>query len=252
MEVLKEKVKVHFWLNRVLTKEEFSSIKALPKILKFKRGDLLPTGKIFYSYQPENTNGMQVMSPESYKKYKDSQYQYNVEYKKKYLSDIETYELKKKKDREYNKRKSTRERQRVWQRKRRDCDPLFKIRMNLTTLIGVTLRQYNGKKNNKTIELLGCSITFFKEWIEFQFEDGMTWKNYGQGDGKWNYDHLMPRFRFNLLDRKEALDCFNWKNTRPMWVTENISKGKSEPSEAELSSMKNKIQLFLNQKNRSI
>ena len=50
----------------------------------------------------------------------------------------------------------------------------------------------------------------------------MTLENYGS---VWQIDHCLPIASFNLLDEKETKKCFNWINLRPMYCSENISKG---------------------------
>lgn len=76
----------------------------------------------------------------------------------------------------------------------------------------------NGKRKTKhTIELLGCSVKEFREYIEKQFKCGMTWNNYGMGDGKWNLDHIIPCAFFNIIDPIEQQQCFHFTNHQPLW-----------------------------------
>ena len=50
----------------------------------------------------------------------------------------------------------------------------------------------------------------------------MTLETYGS---VWQIDHCLAITSFNLLDEKEMKKCFNWINLRPMYCSENISKG---------------------------
>ena len=50
----------------------------------------------------------------------------------------------------------------------------------------------------------------------------MTLENYGS---IWQIDHCLAITSFNLLDEKEMKKCFNWIILRPMYSSENISKG---------------------------
>ena len=83
------------------------------------------------------------------------------------------------------------------------------------------------KKDKHTIQYLGCTITYFKTWIESQFypnvETGeqMSWENQGSG---WHIDHIIPKSIFNMENKTATLSCWNYKNLRPMWGKENISK----------------------------
>ena len=50
----------------------------------------------------------------------------------------------------------------------------------------------------------------------------MSLENYGS---VWHIDHVIPCASFNFLNEKEMKKCFNWINLRPMYASENISKG---------------------------
>lgn len=109
-------------------------------------------------------------------------------------------------------------------RTRRKTDINFKIRMNLRNRLWYAL---NGKnKSKRTIELLGCSIDFLKGYIEAQFKERMTWENYGTGYAdkgmqEWHIDHIKECCSFDLSDPKQQEECFNYKNLRPLWASEN-------------------------------
>ena len=77
-------------------------------------------------------------------------------------------------------------------------------------------------KNNSAIELLGCSLKKFKEYLENQFEPGMSWENYG-ADG-WHIDHIKPCISFDLRFLPQREECFHYLNMRPMWAAENVKK----------------------------
>ena len=51
----------------------------------------------------------------------------------------------------------------------------------------------------------------------------MNWNNYGQGFSKWNLDHIVGCNNFDLSKEEDRLVCFNYKNLRPMWATDNLS-----------------------------
>ncbi len=85
-----------------------------------------------------------------------------------------------------------------------------------------------GYNDYHTIDLLGCSIDEFKQHLESQFKDGMSWDNYGGKDG-WAVDHIVPIRWFDLTNEKEILICFNYRNCQPMWSKENGSKNDRLP-----------------------
>ena len=51
----------------------------------------------------------------------------------------------------------------------------------------------------------------------------MTWDNRGGSDG-WQIDHVRPCASFDLSNESEQLECFNYKNTQPMWREDNERK----------------------------
>lgn len=57
--------------------------------------------------------------------------------------------------------------------------------------------------------------------LESQFEPGMTWEN----RRKWHIDHIIPCAAFDLTDTEQQRACFHYTNLRPLWASENISKG---------------------------
>jgi len=75
--------------------------------------------------------------------------------------------------------------------------------------------------------LVGCNVVEYKKNIESQWRDGMTWDSWAK-DG-WHIDHIVPCSAFDLRDEKQMLECFNWKNTQPLWAKENIKKAGKLP-----------------------
>ena len=80
----------------------------------------------------------------------------------------------------------------------------------------------NVRKTSKTFDLLGCSHSFFRNWIIHQLYGNLTLEIYGS---VWQIDHYVAVASFNLLDENDIKKCFNWINFRPMYVKDNIKKG---------------------------
>jgi hypothetical protein len=104
-----------------------------------------------------------------------------------------------------------------WEIKNKD-KPEFKLKRNLRRRIHHALKGKN--KSKRTMELIGCSVDFFKSHIECLFQDGMSWENYGM----WHLDHIKECFRFDLSDPKQQEECFHYTNQRPLWATDNVSR----------------------------
>lgn len=80
----------------------------------------------------------------------------------------------------------------------------------------------NGNRKSKsTMELLGCSIEFFKEYIESKFTKGMTWDLHTING--WHLDHIKPCSSFDLSDQEQQKLCFHYSNYQPLWATTEIA-----------------------------
>jgi len=110
-------------------------------------------------------------------------------------------------------------------RLKRKKDINFKIAQSLRNRIGMALKQNN--KKSSTHKLLGCSISELKTYLENQFQEGMSWENYGRKKGKkcWEIDHIIPCAKFDLSKFSQQFECFNYQNLQPLWRKENMSKG---------------------------
>jgi len=108
-----------------------------------------------------------------------------------------------------------------YEKKRKLTDPKFKLAKTLRSRLGSAIRTQKTNKTNNTIDLLGCSISFLKGFLEVKFKEGMTWQNHGE----WHIDHIKPCASFNLLDEEEQQKCFHYTNLQPLWASENLSKG---------------------------
>ena len=76
------------------------------------------------------------------------------------------------------------------------------------------------RKYKHTIEYLGCNCTFYLDWI-LNVDTKYTFENYGK---EWHIDHVIPLSKFDLNDEEQQLVAFNWRNTMPLSVKENLSK----------------------------
>ena len=99
-------------------------------------------------------------------------------------------------------------------------DELFKLSRNLRARLRnafhYTRNQTYKTKKKSTEEILGCSFEEFKDWIESQFTEGMTFYNI-------HIDHIIPLSSAKDVDELYKLGHFT--NCRPMWPADNISKG---------------------------
>lgn len=101
----------------------------------------------------------------------------------------------------------------------------YKLKQNLRGRLYTVL--HKNAKSASTMELLGCSIEFFKQYIEAQFPPGVSWKNFTGNNPRTTYhiDHIRPCSSFDLSDPEQQKICFHYSNLRPMLGIDNIKKG---------------------------
>lgn len=110
-----------------------------------------------------------------------------------------------------------------WIKNRRQTDPSFRIAYALRTrLYDGIVRKYKASKSASTATLLGMDAEMTRHWLEFQFEPGMSWANYGTD---WEIDHVLPLSRFDLTDPDQQRIACGWTNLQPKHKVHNRSKG---------------------------
>jgi hypothetical protein len=92
------------------------------------------------------------------------------------------------------------------------------LRKNISNII-------NGNKvSNQFQKDLGCTPQMFLMHLQLQFDEKMTWGNYG----KWHVDHINPLCSFDLTDPEQVKEATNFNNLRPLWAIENTQKSKED------------------------
>jgi len=106
---------------------------------------------------------------------------------------------------------------REYKKKKYQTDLIFRLKDNISS----SIRRYlTVKKSKKTIDILGCNIEFFIEYIESKFTDGMTWDNHTKFG--WHLDHIIP---LSSASTEEDLYKLNhYTNYQPLWWRDNLSK----------------------------
>jgi hypothetical protein len=159
---------------------------------------------------------------------------YNKVYKSEHKDEIKVY------NHDYNleNREAIQKRQTEQHRRRRETDVNFKLAHSCRNRIRNLLIKDNITKGSlKTFNLLGCDVNFLKEWLQYNFKEGMTLDNYGQ---YWHIDHVIPCSLFNLQDKNELKICCHWTNLQPMEAKANLSKNNS----LNMEEVRNHIQLI--------
>lgn len=123
----------------------------------------------------------------------------------------------------YHKKENVIERSKRIHRERKETDIIYNIKRRLRGRLRDTLKSMskNSFKHKSSLLILGCDMIFFKEFIENQFQEGMSWSNMNM----WHLDHIRPCNSFSLDKIEDQLICFNYKNIQPLWQDQNLKKG---------------------------
>lgn len=109
--------------------------------------------------------------------------------------------------------KQNKERKKILRRN----DPKMRIASNLRNRLYKAVT----KKFQGVMSLVGCELDELLLYLEQQFDDKMTWGNYGK---YWEIDHIKPCGSFDLNDLNEQIKCFHYTNLQPLTITENRKK----------------------------
>ena len=106
-----------------------------------------------------------------------------------------------------------------YQKCRRKEDLAYRLLLNMRSRVYSILKGKN--KSAATLELLGCTVDEFRDHLEQQFTEGMTWDNYGE----WHMDHIIPCAAFDQENPEHQKQCWHYSNYSPLWAFDNLSKG---------------------------
>lgn len=157
-------------------------------------------------------------------------------YSKKYRQDNkETIDNKRKEYYKNNEDKKIlrKEYSRLYQRKRKHNDPLYKLKSKIRNLIWQSLMRKNFTKKSRTFVILDCSFEDFKQHLELKFEDWMNWDNYGLYNGELNYgwdiDHIIPVS--SGTTEEDVIRLNHYTNLQPLCskVNRDIKRNKITP-----------------------
>ena len=106
-------------------------------------------------------------------------------------------------------------------------DAKFRLVFCCRSRVGTALRRAGVKKTQKSFDLIGCSPSFLRDYLEVQFTPEMSWENYGT---VWHVDHIIPIASFDLSDLEQRHKAFHYSNCRPLEAMANRMKGSRMPN----------------------
>jgi hypothetical protein len=122
------------------------------------------------------------------------------------------------------------EQRKQYRKERYKNDSLYKLRCIINAGIYQSFKKNKFKKKNKSLDILGCNIKFFKDYLENKFESWMNWDNQNLYNGELNYgwdiDHIIPLS--NAKTEEELLKLLHYTNLQPLCskVNRDIKKDK--------------------------
>ena len=126
------------------------------------------------------------------------------------------------------------------ERHRRRTDPVYRLRTNMSKLIGHKLKRVNSSKSGSICKYLSYSFDDLKNHLESQFEPWMNWNNYGKYCARswndydrstwtWQVDHIIPQSQLPYADMSDDnfIKCWSLDNLRPLSAKVNVIIGAS-------------------------
>ena len=174
-------------------------------------------------YRTEHKEETKIKQKEYDKANKEKIKIYQKKYRDENKKDIKTDKA------EYQKehREEIKIKNKKYQKIRRQNDIGYRLKGNLSSRLRQALKRT--KKKDRTVKYLGCTIEFFKQFLESQFTEGMSWSNYGNIKESWSIDHILPCSSFDHSDDEQVKKCWHYSNMQPMWHLDNIKKGNRRP-----------------------
>lgn len=105
--------------------------------------------------------------------------------------------------------------------------PLKTLISTMRSRLRTALKSKKLKKDDKTLEIIGCTIPELMDHLESRFKPGMTWSNHGFGNDCWHIDHIIPFA--SAKDLEDLYKIAHYTNLQPLWQFENLSKGNKMP-----------------------
>jgi hypothetical protein len=108
----------------------------------------------------------------------------------------------------------------AYKRNRLKTDAAYRAEHNLRRRLHVVVKAQGTAKAYRFNQLVGCTAPDLKIHLERQFQEGMSWENYGE----WEVDHVRPCASFDLANGEQQKACFHYTNLQPLWRGENAQK----------------------------
>ena len=168
---------------------------------KMNREHISKRSKVYYQNHLETTR-------ERHRDWHRENREKSRDYSKEYYWEHRESRLIKTKEWRNQNRDKYRKYQREYVKWKRKYDVQYTLAHRLRNSMRRVLRLKEFKRNLHLEDILGCSLSFLKKYMESKFSQGMNWKNVH----KWELDHIMPLKAFDLTNEKEVKKALHYSN----------------------------------------
>jgi hypothetical protein len=175
-----------------------------------------------YKKQYYNKNKEKILRAQR-EDYQENKDKYKEKNKRSYIRNKDKISIKAKEYRQNNQEKLNK-----YFVEYRSRDIKHKIAHNMRVCINRRVKDVNSSKFGHTDDLIGCSFSELRSYLESLWLPRMNWNNYGVyiigGPITWHIDHIKPCTLFDLTKESEQRKCFHYTNLQPLWADQNIAK----------------------------
>lgn len=113
-------------------------------------------------------------------------------------------------------------------RKSKKDSPITIINNIVRRAIRTSFKNKKINKTKKSFDVLGCSPSYFREYIESKFKKWMSWDNYGKYNGcidfGWDLDHIIPISSAKNIE--DVIKLNHYSNFQPLcsYVNRNLKR----------------------------
>jgi hypothetical protein len=137
-------------------------------------------------------------------------------------------------------REHRKEVRKIYENKRIQTDPLFKLRKSVRNAVYCAILRSGSRKDGSILKHLPYSIDDLRKHLENLFEPWMSWDNWGvydpdtwdendQSTWTWQIDHviLQSDLRYDSFEHPNFQKCWSLDNLRPYSSKVNVSETKT-------------------------
>lgn len=199
---------------------------------KWREGNKERIKEVSHSYYIKNKENLKQIRHDYYENNKDKFKESSAKF---YIKNKEEI-LKRQKELRILNIEGVRKTKNIYEKNRKLSDPSFLLRKRVSSSIRDHLKRHGySKKGKSIIGYLDYSIDELKRHIENQFEDWMSWDNYGSYKSStwddnnsstwiWNIDHIIPQSKlpYTSMEDDNFKKCWALNNLRPYSAKQNL------------------------------